>query len=90
MNPHQVSAAITSTFVQFVPSVPFAVTPITARGDSYNHPVPTGKHLVTETLSVQGDVTPSGSKVGGQVNYKSGGKSVTVFVKGHNERRSYE
>jgi hypothetical protein len=80
MNPHQVSAAITSTFVQFVPSTPFAVTKSNGFGLPATFTVPTGKHLIIETLSVQGDVTPSGAKVEGFVNYTSGGKSLTLFV----------
>jgi hypothetical protein len=36
--------------------------------------------LVIETVSLQLDVTPSGSQLEAFVNYTSGGKSVTVFV----------
>jgi hypothetical protein len=42
--------------------------------------VPPGKHLVVETLSVQVDVSPSGSKVEAFVNYTCAGKAVTLFV----------
>ncbi len=42
--------------------------------------VPAGKHLVIETLSVQLDVTPSGSKLEAFVTYTSGGADVTLFV----------
>jgi hypothetical protein len=42
--------------------------------------VPAGKHLVVETLSVQLDVTPSGSKLEAFVTYTSGGANVTLFV----------
>lgn len=69
MEPHQVFAAITSTFVQFVPTVPFGVTASNGAGGNPTITVPTGKHLIIETLSVQGDVTPSGSRVEGFVNF---------------------
>jgi hypothetical protein len=36
--------------------------------------------LVIETLSVQLDVSPSGSKLEAFVNYTSGGNNVTLFV----------
>jgi hypothetical protein len=42
--------------------------------------VPAGKHLVVETLSVQLDVTPPGSKLEAFVTYTSGGANVTLFV----------
>src|ERR1700712_4290907 len=42
--------------------------------------VPAGKHLVVETLSVQLDVTPSGSKLEAFVNYTCGGANVSLFV----------
>jgi hypothetical protein len=42
--------------------------------------VPAGKHLVVETLSVQLDVTPVGSKLEAFVSYTCGGASVTLFV----------
>ena len=42
--------------------------------------VPAGKHLVVETLSVQVDVSPSGSKIEAFVNYTCAGKAVTLFV----------
>ena len=42
--------------------------------------VPAAKHLVVETLSVQLDVTPSGSKLEAFVNYTCGGASVSLFV----------
>jgi len=35
---------------------------------------------IVETLSVQVDVSPPGSKLEAFVNYKSGGKDVTLFV----------
>jgi hypothetical protein len=42
--------------------------------------VPAGKHLVVETLSVQLDVTPAGSKLEAFVNYTCGAANVTLFV----------
>jgi hypothetical protein len=42
--------------------------------------VPAGQHLVVETLSVQLDVSPSGSKLEAFVTYTSGGANVTLFV----------
>jgi hypothetical protein len=57
-----------------LPASPFAQTASPAIT------VPAGKHLVVETLSVQLDVTPSGSKLEAFVNYISGGANVTLFV----------
>ena len=42
--------------------------------------VPAGSHLVVETLSLQMDVTPPGSKLEAFVNYICGGVGVTLFV----------
>lgn len=42
--------------------------------------VPAGRHLIIETLSVQVDVSPSGSKIEAFVNYTCAAKSVTLFV----------
>ena len=42
--------------------------------------VPAGKHLVVETISVQVDVTPPGSKIEAFVGYTCAGNSVTLFV----------
>jgi hypothetical protein len=42
--------------------------------------VPAERHLVIETLSVQLDVSPSGSKLEAFVTYTSGGNTVTLFV----------
>jgi hypothetical protein len=42
--------------------------------------VPAGRHLIVETLSVQVNVSPSGSKLVAFVNYTSAGQSVTLFV----------
>ena len=41
--------------------------------------VPAGQHLVVETLSVQLDVTPPGSKLEALVTYLSGGANVILF-----------
>jgi hypothetical protein len=57
-----------------LPASPFAQT------GSPQIAVPTGRHLVVETLSVQLDVSPSGSKLEAFVNYTSGGNNVTLFV----------
>ena len=40
----------------------------------------TKRHLVVETLSVQVDVTPPGTKVEAFVNYTCGGNKVQLFV----------
>jgi len=42
--------------------------------------VPAGKHLVVETISVQVDVTPPGTKIEAFVNYTCAGTSITLFV----------
>jgi hypothetical protein len=42
--------------------------------------VPSGRRLVVETLSVQLDVSPSGSKLEAFVTYTSEGNNVTLFV----------
>lgn len=42
--------------------------------------VPSKRHLVVETLSVQVDVTPPGTKIEAFVNYTCGGKKVQLFV----------
>ena len=42
--------------------------------------VPAKRHLVVETLSVQVDVTPPGTKVEAFVNYTCGGNKVQLFV----------
>jgi hypothetical protein len=62
------------TTVPGLPAHPFAQT------GSPQVAVPTGRHLVVETLSVQLDVSPSGSKLEGFVTYVSGGNSITLFV----------
>jgi hypothetical protein len=62
------------TAVPGLPDSPFGET------GSPQIAVPPGQHLVVETLSVQVDVSPSGSKIEAFVNYTSAGKSVTLFV----------
>ena len=57
-----------------LPAHPFAETGSPAIA------VPAGKHLVVETLSVQLDVSPSGTKIEAFVNYTCAGKTVTLFV----------
>jgi len=42
--------------------------------------VPAGRHLVVETISVQVDVTPPGTKIEAFVNYICAGNNVTLFV----------
>jgi len=42
--------------------------------------VPAGRHLVVETLSVQLDVSPSGTKIEAFVNYVCAGNNVTLFI----------
>jgi hypothetical protein len=79
MNPHPAAAA-SSSAVQVVPNIPFGNTVSNGAGTPPTIKVPATRHLVIETLSLQLDVTPSGSKIEAFVNYKSGGKSVTVFV----------
>jgi hypothetical protein len=79
MNPHPAAAAGSSA-VQVVPNIPFGNTVSGGPGTTPTIKVPAARHLVIETLSLQLDVTPSGSKVAAFVHYKSGGKSVTVFV----------
>jgi len=69
------AAAISSVLdVPGLPVTPFGET------SSPSITVPTGKHLVVETVSVQVDVTPLGSQMEAFVNYTCGGKSVSLFV----------
>jgi hypothetical protein len=69
------AAAISSvTSVPGLPAKPFGET------GSPAITVPAGKHLVVETLSVQLDVTPPGTKLEAFVNYICGGKTVSLFV----------
>jgi hypothetical protein len=42
--------------------------------------VPAGKHLVVETVSVQVDVTPPGTKIEAFINYTCAGNNVLLFV----------
>jgi len=79
--PHSTSAkGSSSSPVQFVPNVPFGETESGGFGLPNVITVPAGQTLVIETVSLQLDVTPSGSQLEAFVNYTSGGKSVTVFV----------
>jgi hypothetical protein len=80
MNPHPASAVTNPTPVQIVPSVPYGNTVSGGFGLPSTIKVPAGKHLIIETLSLQVDVTPSGSKMGAFVTYTSASKSVTLFV----------
>jgi len=73
MKAHPAFAA-SSSAVQVVPNIPFGNTA------SYSIKVPTAHHLVIESLILQVDVTPPGSKLAASVNFTSGGKSVTIFV----------
>jgi hypothetical protein len=56
-----------------MPTKPFAATgnPIA---------VPSKKQLIVETLSVQVDVTPPGTKLEAFVNYTCGGQTIQLFV----------
>jgi hypothetical protein len=62
------------TTIPGLPASPFAQT------GSPQISVPAGQHLVIETLSVQLDVSPSGSKLEAFVTYTSGGNNITLFV----------
>jgi hypothetical protein len=42
--------------------------------------VPSTRQLIVETLSVQVDVTPPGTRLEAFINYKSGGQDVQLFV----------
>ena len=80
IKPHSTSAQVSISRVELVPSVPFAETESGGFGQPNIITVPAGQTLVIETVSLQLDVTPSGSQLEAFVNYTSGGKSVTVFV----------
>jgi hypothetical protein len=54
--------------------LPFAAT------GSPSIAIPPGKRLVIETLSVQVDVTPPGSRLETFVNYTCAGQNITLFV----------
>lgn len=79
MYPHSTSAA-SSSAVQVVPNNPFAKMGSNGSGLPATIAVPSSHHLAIETLSLQTDVTPSGSKLEAIVSYTSGGNSVSVFV----------
>ena len=68
------NAAKVVTTISGLPANPFGQT------GSPQVAVPAGQHLVVETLSVQLDVSPSGSKLEAFVTYTSGGNAVTLFV----------
>ncbi|WP_433974402.1 hypothetical protein [Tunturiibacter lichenicola] len=72
MNKVDVVNAVTS--VPGVPAEPYGETGSPAIA------VPAGKHLVVETLSLQLDVTPPGTKLEAFVNYTCGGRNVSLFV----------
>lgn len=63
-----------TTTVPGLPAIPFGQT------GSPGILVPASRHLVIETLSLQLDVSPSGSKIEAFVNYTCSGNSVTLFV----------
>jgi len=67
-------AARATTVIPGLPSHPFGET------GSPGITVPTRRHLVVETLSVQLDVTPPGSHIEAFVHYVCGGKNVLLFV----------
>ena len=56
-----------------------AIQPFAATG-SPSITVPGTKQLIVETLSVQVDVTPPGTKLEAFVNYTSGGENISLFV----------
>jgi hypothetical protein len=70
----KVDVANVVTTIPGLPTRPFGQT------GSPQVTVPAGRHLIVETLSVQLDVSPSGSKLEAFVNYTSGGNNVTLFV----------
>lgn len=70
----KVDVANVVTTIPGWPSHPFGET------GSPQISVPAGRRLVVETLSVQLDVSPSGSKLEAFVTYTSGGNAVTLFV----------
>jgi len=79
VNPYPASAASSSP-VQVVPNIPFGNTVSGGSGLPSTIKVPSNRHLVIETLSVQVDVTPSGSNIEAYVTYKSGGNTVQMYV----------
>ncbi len=68
------SATNAVTSIPGLPATPYGET------GSPSIAVPARRHLVVETLSVQLDVSPSGSKIEAFVNYICAGKNVTLFV----------
>jgi hypothetical protein len=56
-----------------------AIKPFAAMG-SPSITVPSTHQLIVETLSVQVDVTPPGTKLEAFVNYDSGGHNIDLFV----------
>jgi hypothetical protein len=78
IKPHSTSAQVSISRVELVPSVPFAETESGGFGLPATVKVPAGQTLIVETLSLQMDVTPSGSQLEASINYKSAGKSVTL------------
>ncbi len=80
IKPHSASASSNSSPVQIVPNNPFGETNSGGFGFPTTISVPANKYLNIETLSIQLDVTPSGSQIEASVNYTSGGNSVTLFV----------
>jgi len=70
----KVKVAKATTVIPGLPRRPFGET------GSPQITVPAGRHLVVETLSLQVDVSPSGSKMEAFVNYVCAGKTVTLFV----------
>jgi hypothetical protein len=66
--------ATATTVIPGLPAHPFGET------GSPGITVPAGTHLIVETLSVQVDVSPSGSKIEAFVNYTCAGKNVQLFV----------
>jgi hypothetical protein len=55
------------------------INPFAATG-SPSITVPSTKQLIVETLSMQVDVTPPGTKLEAFLNYKSGGQNISLFV----------
>ena len=53
------------------------INPFAATG-SPSITVPSTKQLIVETLSMQVDVTPPGTKLEAFVNYKSGGQNISL------------
>jgi hypothetical protein len=70
----RVAATNAAATVPGLPAKPFGET------GSPSIAVPAGKHLVVETLSVQVDVSPPGTKIEAFVTYICAGKTVTLFV----------